>query len=89
MQCYNYYALFSLPGLSFPLKLSILRSSDLSRNVYEKVIYQNYSEMGIAILFPKVSQIFEGLVQVYNSPSVAMRPSVCAVVALFVYTLMT
>ena len=45
--------------------------------------------MGIAILFPKVSQIFEGLVQVYNSPSVAMRPSVCAVVALFVYTLMT
>ena len=25
MQCYNYYALFSLPGFSFPLKSSILK----------------------------------------------------------------
>ena len=40
MQCCNYYALFSLPGLLFPLNSSILRwPSDLSRHVFEKVVY--------------------------------------------------
>ena len=66
MQCYNYYSLFSLPGSSFSLKLSILRySSDLFRNVYEKVVYEKkvglpkiaYLEMSIDILVPKVSEI--------------------------------
>ena len=37
MHCYNCYALFSLPWLSFPLKSSILtKSSDLSRQVLHK-----------------------------------------------------
>ena len=57
MQCYNCYALFSLPGLLLSLKSSILSEfPDLFSYVYEKVVYEKrgfaksclYLEMGIA-----------------------------------------